>query len=217
MSYKDKKKFGNIIIVAFIFILLMVVAFLATLSYEPLEIPLKSKNNPNIFTWGDIFKVDSVNEYKYEITMIEKNNIVKNTYFYDVDYIEKNYEIKIFPYEGISKREVDARVMFDDFLYNCIEMNYEGLSEKCDYIFPDEEVILGTFAIPSQMKKNVEFNVVEGTRSSSVYKKKVYPSIKLENEEKNMVLWIVEDVPLPVRMEYRENDVIIIANLENYN
>ena len=40
---------------------------------------------------------------------------------------------------------------------------------------------------------------------------------KLESNDKKTQLWIIKDIPLPVRIEYENEGVITIANLKNYN
>ena len=39
--------------------------------------------------------------------------------FYDLHLVDGNYEVNI-SYEGISKREADARTVFDNMMYTCI-------------------------------------------------------------------------------------------------
>jgi hypothetical protein len=214
MSVKQKKILGNFIAIGFVLMIIFIIAFLSTISYTPPEIPIRIDKTSS-FNWGDIFKVNAVNEYRYEIVKIKEGQIEKNEFFYDIENIEGNSQVKIFPYEGISKREVDARVTFDNLMYGCINIYYEGKGETCEYIFPDSDVRMGLFATPINMKKNIPFEVVEIT--SSIYKEKIYESIQLKTSDGKTVVWIIENIPLPVRIEHNENDIITIANLKNYN
>lgn len=214
MSAQQKKMFGNILAISFVLMIIFIIAFISTLSYTPPQIPLKSELGSK-FNWGDIFKVNSINEYRYEIVDIEKGEIEKSEFFYDIDLIDGNFQIKIFPYEGISKKEVDARITFDHILYNCVNKQYEGKTETCEYVFLDSDVNKGMFGTPLQMKKNINFEIVEMT--SSIYREQIYESIKLVSTDKKTTVWIIESVPLPVRMEYKDGDIISIANLKNYN
>jgi hypothetical protein len=214
MSVKQKKMLGNFIAIGFVLAIILIIAFLSTIAYDPPQIPMR-KDMGTTFNWGDVFKISAVNEYKYEIVRIKEGEIEKNEFFYDLDYMEGNHEIKIFPYEGLSKKEIDARIVFDNILYNCISKQYEGKVKNCEFIFPDNEVRIGSYASPVIMKKNVGFKVIEIT--SSIYREKIYESIKLESSDEKLTLWIIEGIPLPVRMEYKENDIITISNLKNYN
>jgi len=194
--------------------IVIVIAFLSTISYNPPQIPLRT-STADTFLWGDIFSVNAINEYRYEIVILENGEIQKNEFFYDVHLVDGNYEVKIFPYEGLSKREVDARVVFDSMMYNCINKQYQSKIESCEFCFPEEDILIGTFATPCGTRKNTPFEVVEIT--SSIYKEKIYESIKLESEDKKTQLWIIKDIPLPVRIEHENEGVITIANLKNYN
>lgn len=214
MSVKQKKMLGNFIAIGFVLAIILIIAFLSTIAYEPPEIPLR-RDMSSSFNWGDLFKISAINEYRYEIVRIREGEIEKNEFFYDVDNVEGNHQIKIFPYEGLSKREIDARMVFDNILYNCINKQYEFKVESCEFLFPDNDVRLGVFGTPTIMRKTVNFQVIEIT--SSIYREKLHKSIKLESLDGSLVLWIIEDVPLPVRMEKRENGTVTIANLKNYN
>ena len=214
MAIKQKKILGNLIAISFVLMIIIIIAFLSTISYTAPELPLKNENLGG-FNWGDVFKINAINEYRYEIVEIKDGEIKKNEFFYDLEYEEENYKIKIFPYEGLSKKEIDASLTFDSVLYNCISKQYEGRIETCEFIFPDEEVIRGLFAVPSNMRKNVNFETVEVT--TSIFRGKIYESVKLQTKDKKTTLWIVEEVPLPVRIEYNDGSNIQIANLKNYN
>lgn len=214
MSFKQKKMLGNFIAIGFVLVIILIIAFLSTIAYEPPEMPIRIGSS-NTFSWGDIFKINSINEYRYEIVRIKEGEIEKNEFFYDVDRINGNHQIKIFPYEGLSKREIDARIVFDNLLYNCVNKQFEGKIETCEYFFQDSEVRKGIFATPMNMRKNTQFEVMEVT--SSIYKGKIHESIKLENKNNELTLWIVERIPLPVRIEENKEGVITIANLQNYN
>jgi len=214
MAAQQKKMLGNILAISFVLMIIIIIAFLSTLSYTPPQIPLKD-NNESKFNWGDIFKVNSINEYRYEIVRIEEGELEKNEFFYDINLVDGNYQIQIFPYEGISKREVDARITFEGILYNCISKQYEQMNESCEYIFPDSGVNKGLFGTPLNLRKNVNFEIIEMT--SSIYREKIYESIKLSNSDTGTTVWIIENVPLPVRIEHSDGQTITIANLKNYN
>lgn len=214
MSFKQKKMLGNFIAIAFVLVIIMIIAFLSTITYEPPEMPIRIGSS-NTFSWGNVFKISSINGYRYEVVRIREGEIEKNEFYYDVDRIDGNYEIKIFPYDGIIKREIDARIVFDNLLYNCVSKQYEGKKETCEYFFQDSEVRKGLFATPMNLRKNAQFEVVEIT--SSIYREKVYESIKLEKQNNELTIWIVEEIPLPVRIEENKDGIITIANLKNYN
>ncbi len=214
MSLQQKKMLGNFIVIGFVLLIIVIIAFLSTIAYTPPQIPFRTENS-KILNWGDIFKINSINEYKYEIVRIKEGEIEKNEFFYDVENVDGNYEIKIFPYEGISKREIDARITFDNLLYNCISKQYENKIEKCEYLYPDKDVRMGFFATPVKIRKNVNFEIIE--MSSSIYREKIHESIKLENKNEKIKIWVIEDVPLPVRIEHEDNGIITIANLQRYN
>ncbi len=214
MSVQQKRTLGNIIAISFIFMIVIIIAFLSTISYNPPQIPLRT-STADTFLWGEVFNVNSINSYRYEIVNIKGGEIQKNEFFYDLHLVDGNYEVNIFPYEGISKREVDARIVFDNMMYNCINKQYRDKIESCEFIFPESDIRIGTFGTPNERRKNMKYEVLEIT--SSIYKERVYQSIKLESEDKKTKLWIVKDIPLPVRIEYENEGAITIANLKNYN
>lgn len=181
---------------------------------------LKSQpSNANMFKWGDVYNINSVSGYKYEIINIFDDSIERITVLYLKSYDEdENIKIQLVTFDEVAQRNVNASIIMDPATYKCMRKYYNGKVIECSQEFSDYKTHLGEFALPTLLNRDESFP--QASVDNIVYKQKYHEAIKLkiEMESETISVWTSEGIALPARIEIvKSNGDHIIANLKSYN
>ncbi|MEM3364772.1 MAG: hypothetical protein QXS93_04680 [Candidatus Micrarchaeia archaeon] len=202
------------IIAAAVIISVLGIILISLFSYTPPALPSGNKK-ASAFSWNDVYKIEAVSKARYNIISMANGEMNKSEVLLT---FSKNPDgtalIDIVVYDGIVQSTTSAGIKIDTVTFSCVSKYYGAEVIQCNKPYPDAEVQLATYVLPQLMRKYDILDIV--VVESAIYKGNVYEAVRLRKE--NIDMWIVKDVPIPVRivLSDNENKKYVIANLQSY-
>ncbi len=176
--------------------------------------PDNSTTKANTFVWSDVYDLNGVHSYKYEITRISGEDLTTQYASFMVDVLPDNYKVRVVVYDGAVPAEGEFYEYLDNINYYCSSKEANGRKLTCEHTFPDARVEYASHVLPDILKKDAPMIVLP--RESAVYKGKVYDALLLVSLDGNVKAWMVQDIPVPVRLEVKNGEDLYIAKLINF-
>ena len=176
--------------------------------------PDNSTVSAQTFVWSDVYDLNGVHSYKYEITRISGDDLTSQYASFVVDVQPEVYKIRLVVYDGAVPAKGEFYEYLDNINYYCSHKEVNGRNMTCEHTFPDARVEYVSHVLPDVLKKDAPMIVLP--RESAVYKGKVYDALLLVSLDRNVKAWLVQDIPVPVRLEVRSGDDLYIAKLINF-
>lgn len=214
-----------------------------SLSYTPQKMNVSLKNTSAI-TWRDVYRLSDVSEYRYEITYIKGGKIEWVDALYTVSLAQGAYAISITTYDGILPSNQTAGISVSSLTYSCVSRHYNGEAQECSGVFSSRPAQLASYALPNMLRASEKLDAKKAVsgiyRENAVqalilekmfYKGEKYTIAELDNETNTtvereaerliptgkLVIWAVDGMPVPLRIERTyEDGGIAIANLKYY-
>ncbi len=214
------KELSKLAMYGLLIVVVLLIAFYGLASHKSMKDTLQNLYNNtntskvNTFVWYDVYDLNGVKTFKYEVTRISNGELDTEPASFVVEMLPNYYKIKIITYDGAVAREGEYYEYIDSVTYYCSHKQIESRNITCEHTFPDSKVEFVSNVLPSVLKKDSPMLV--RPRESAVYKGEVYDALMLISLDGNIKAWLVKDIPIPVRLEIKKGDEYYIAKLINY-
>ncbi len=202
------------IIAAALLIVILGVIIIANLAYHTPQLPQKNETDTSSIKWDEAYNILIPSRYKYEIISISNGELNSTTALYSKSGEGDSIRVDFVTFDGIEPKDNGAGILVSTSDYKCTSRYYKGIQIPCNSGYGDYESRLAAYALPTLM--GAKERLMASEVSSAIYGGRVYEAVKLVSEDNRITVWVIENIPLPARIEIYNNDgSIIIANLKS--